>query len=76
MVFFSQNHEDQYQQNVSRLKYNVVMALTVKLLTGILLFLTSVFNNMMVGPVYVVLIIHRQLQGDKNRSDLKLLNDA
>ena len=26
---------------------------------------------MMVGPVFVVLIIHRQLQDDKNRSDLK-----
>ena len=27
--------------------------------------------SMMVGPVFVILIIQRQLQGDRKRSDLK-----
>ena len=30
-------------------------------------------STMMVGPVFVVLIIQLQLQGDRNRSDLKLI---
>ena len=31
----------------------------------------SIHTCMMIGPVFVVLIIHRQLQDDRNRLDLK-----